>query len=148
LDGREPALLSAGSPNYATGIVYARAREGTASQPSPLAVVRELFIAQGSLQERLVIENHAPHPASTVLLYEFDSDFLDLFEVKSTEFGERDLTFARTITPLFTSRSYDRGERAYAFSTSGPGFGATCLIWFSQDGIPGDRETHFEVEIP
>ena len=50
--------------------------------------------------------------------YEFDCDFLDLFEVKSREFGQRDLAFARTITPLPTERRYDDDENSYAFAVA------------------------------
>jgi glycogen debranching enzyme len=79
--------------------------------------------------------------------YEFDCDFLDLFEVKSREFGQRDLAFARTITPLPTERRYDDGENSYAFAVSGSQFRASALIWFSERGVPGDREIDFEIEL-
>jgi len=104
VNGRRPKLLSSGLRDHASAVIYAQHDVGTPSQPSPLATVRELFISAGALQERLVLENHGTGLVSVVVRYEFDCDFLDLFEVKSQSFGERDLAFAKTITPLRTSR--------------------------------------------
>ena len=100
-------LLSSGLRDHASAVIYAQHDVGTTSQPSPLATVRELFISAGALQERLVLENHGSGVISVVVRYEFDCDFLDLFEVKSQSFGERDLAFAKTITPLRTGRGFD-----------------------------------------
>ncbi len=58
LDGRRPKLLSSGLRDHASAVVYAQHDVGSPSQPSPLAAVRELFVSAGSLQERLVLENH------------------------------------------------------------------------------------------
>ena len=85
---------------------------------------------------------------SVVVRYEFDCDFLDLFEVKSQSFGERDLAFAKTITPLRTSRRFDRSTGAFVFDADGGGFAAECRIEFSEAGVPGDRACDFEVTLP
>ncbi|HEY1478599.1 MAG TPA: glycogen debranching N-terminal domain-containing protein [Gaiellales bacterium] len=148
LDGKRPKLLSSGLRDHASAVVYAQHDVGSPSQPSPLAAVRELFVSAGSLQERLVLENHGPGEVSVVVRYEFDCDFLDLFEVKSQSFGERDLAFAKTITPLRTARRYDPGARAFVFDADGGGFAAECSIQFSESGVPGDRACDFEVTLP
>jgi glycogen debranching enzyme len=148
LDGHSPKLLSSGLHDHASAVVYAQHDVGSASEPSPLAAVRDLFISTGSLQERLVLENHGAGAVSVVVRYEFDCDFLDLFEVKSQSFGERDLAFAKTVTPLRTSRSYDSDLSAFMFEADGGGFAAACMIRFSQPGIPGDRFCDFEVTLP
>src|SRR3712207_9237308 len=83
-------------------------------------------------------------PRSTLFPYTtlFRSDFLDLFEVKSYEFGDVDLVFARTVTPLLTTRNYERLENVYTFSAASDGFAVSTLIWFSERGIPGRSEEH------
>ena len=148
LNGMRPKLLSSGLRDHASAVVYAQHDVGSASQPSPLASVRELFVSAGSLQERLVLENHGAGEISVVVRYEFDCDFLDLFEVKSQSFGERDLAFAKTITPLRTSRRFDRATSAFVFDADGGGFAAECAIRFSENGVPGDRACDFEVTLP
>ncbi len=148
LDGRRPKLLSSGLRDHASAVVYAQHDVGSPSQPSPLAAVRELFVSAGSLQERLVLENHGTGPVAVVVRYEFDCDFLDLFEVKSQSFGERDLAFAKTITPLRTSRRFDKGSGSFVFDADGGGFAAECSIQFSELGVPGDRACDFEVSLP
>ena len=148
LDGRRPKLLSSGLRDHASAVVYAQHDVGSPSQPSPLAAVRELFVSAGSLQERLVLENHGTGSVSVIVRYEFDCDFLDLFEVKSQSFGERDLAFAKTITPLRTSRRFDKGSGSFVFDADGGGFAAECSIQFSELGMPGDRACDFEVSLP
>jgi glycogen debranching enzyme len=148
VNGLRPKLLSSGLRDHASAVIYAQHDVGTPSQPSPLATVRELFVSAGSLQERLVLENHGSGVVSVVVRYEFDCDFLDLFEVKSQSFGERDLAFAKTITPLRTSRRYDRATGSFVFDADGSGFAAECRIEFSEPGVPGDRACDFEVTLP
>jgi glycogen debranching enzyme len=148
VNGRRPKLLSSGLRDHASAVVYGQHDVGTPSQPSPLATVRELFVSAGSLQERLVLENHGAGVVSVVVRYEFDCDFLDLFEVKSQSFGERDLAFAKTITPLRTSRRFDQATGAFVFDADGGGFAADCRIEFSEVGVPGDRACDFEVTLP
>jgi glycogen debranching enzyme len=148
VNGRRPKLLSSGLRDHASAVIYAQHDVGTPSQPSPLATVRELFISAGALQERLVLENHGSGVISVVVRYEFDCDFLDLFEVKSQSFGERDLAFAKTITPLRTARRFDSATGAFVFDADGGGFAADCRIEFSEAGVPGDRACDFEVNLP
>jgi len=148
VNGRRPKLLSSGLRDHASAVIYAQHDVGTPSQPSPLATVRELFVSAGALQERLVLENHGPGLVSVIVRYEFDCDFLDLFEVKSQSFGERDLAFAKTITPLRTARRFDTGSGAFVFDADGGGFAAECRIEFSEPGVPGDRACDFEVSLP
>jgi glycogen debranching enzyme len=147
IDGRVPKLLSSGTADYASASVYLSHDAGTPSHPSPIAAIRHQFTSAGSLKERLTLENHGTAAADVVVSYEFDVDFLDLFEVKAQSFAERDLAFAKTITPLRTSRWYDTGERSYGFAVEGGAFTAASLIWFDQHGIAGDREVHFEVSV-
>ena len=148
VNGRRPKLLSSGLRDHASAVIYAQHDVGTPSQPSPLATVRELFVSAGALQERLVLENHGSGVVQVVVRYEFDCDFLDLFEVKSQSFGERDLAFAKTITPLRTARRFDTGSGAFVFDADGGGFAAECRIEFSEAGVPGDRACDFEVSLP
>jgi glycogen debranching enzyme len=148
IDGVVPRLLSSGLHDYATAAVYARHDAGSASHPSPVAAVRELFVSASSFQERLLIENHSPAAVEFVVRYEFDTDFLDLFEVKAHAFGERDLTFVRSTTPLRTSRGYDAPARTFMFETEGLGFAAHLAVAFSQAGIADDRACVWEVELP
>ena len=147
IDGRTPKLLSAGTGDYASAAIYLSHDAGTPSHPSPIAAVRRLFTSAGTMQERLTLENYGAALVDVVVSYEFDADFLDIFEVKSQSFEERDLVFAKTISPLRTSRWYDAEERSFGFAAEGGGFSASSLVWFDQDGVPGDREIHFEARI-
>src|SRR4051794_267231 len=110
LDGRAPMLLASGTGDYASATIYLRHDSGTPSRPSEVGAIRRLFTSAGALHERLTLENYGSRPCEVVVGYEFDADFLDIFEVKSQSYGERDLAFAKSITPLHTSRWYDDGD--------------------------------------
>ncbi len=147
VDGLPPKLLSTGSGRHATATVFGQLASHTGRGAPGVVTRRELSVTEGSLQERLEIANHDGVSVPLLVRYEFDCDFLDLFEVKSQAFGRPDLVFARSVTPLLTSRDYERGENMYTFATTGDGFAASTLIWFSDRGVPGDREVFFEVEL-
>jgi glycogen debranching enzyme len=147
LDGRVPMLLASGTSDYASATIYLRHDSGTPSRPSEIGAIRRLFTSAGALHERLTLENYGSRPCEVVVGYEFDADFLDIFEVKSQSYGERDLAFAKSITPLHTSRWYNDGDGSFRFAASGAGFEASSLVAFDQEGVPGDREMHFEVQL-
>ena len=147
LDGRAPMLLASGTGDYASATIYLRHDSGTPSRPSEIGAIRRLFTSAGALHERLTLENYGSRPCEVVVRYEFDADFLDIFEVKLQSYGERDLAFAKSITPLHTSRWYDDADGSFRFAASGGGFEASSLVAFDQKGVPGDREMHFEVQL-
>ena len=147
IDGRTPELLSSGTGDYASATIYLSHDAGSPSHPSPISAIRRIFTSAGTMQERLTLENYGAEAVEVIVAYEFDADFLDIFEVKSQSFEERDRAFAKSITPLRTSRWYDAPERSFGFAAEGGGFSASSLVWFDETGIPGDREVHFEVRI-
>lgn len=147
LDGRSPKLLSSGIGDYASATIYLRHDSGTPSRPTPIAAIRRMFTSAGTMQERLTLENYGVAAVDVLVGYEFDADFLDIFEVKSQSYEERDLDFLKSITPLRTSRWYDADERSFGFAAEGGGFQASSLVWFDKPGIAGDREMHFQAHI-
>ena len=147
VDDEVPRLLSTGNESHFAAACFGRVHRREERTAADVTAIRRLTCTAGSFQEDCRLVNHGPRVVEHVVRFEFDCDFLDLFEVKSREFGLRDLAFARTITPLLTSRSYDREENVYAFEARGGGFSAQSLIWFSEVGIPGDREVLFPVRI-
>jgi glycogen debranching enzyme len=145
-DDRVPRVLGAGTSDHATATAYLSHDSGTPSHPTPIAAIRRQCVAGDTFQERLRLENDGAEPAEVVVRYAFDADFLDLFEVKASSFQERDLAFAKTISPLHTSRWYDDGERVFAFAVTGD-FDASTFVRFDRPGIAGDREMHFVVPL-
>jgi glycogen debranching enzyme len=147
IDDEVPRLLSTGNETHFAAACFGRVHRREERTAADVTSIRRLVCTADSFQEDVRLVNHGSRTVEHVVRFEFDSDFLDLFEVKSREFGRRDLTFARSITPLLTTRSYDREENVYAFAARGGGFAAQSLIWFSEVGIPGDREVLFPVRI-
>ena len=88
------------------------------------------------MQERLTLENYGVAAVDVLVGYEFDADFLDIFEVKSQSYEERDLDFLKSITPLRTSRWYDTHERSFRFAAEGGGFQGSSLVWFENPASP------------
>jgi glycogen debranching enzyme len=146
-DGSVPRLLSTGNDTHYSASSFGQLTDPAQTSAPAVSTVRTFTCTSESFQEDCQLVNHGPTHVEHLVRFEFDCDFLDLFEVKSREFGQQDLAFAQAITPLRTSRSYDREENAYAFDASGGGFAARSLIWFSEVGIPGDREVLFPIRI-
>jgi glycogen debranching enzyme len=147
LDGLPPTLLGTGAQGHYRAASYGYKAAYTGRGAPEIATLRRFFVSVGTFQEELEVANNSHEAVTVRVRYEFDCDFLDLFEVKSREFGQRDLAFARTITPLPTERRYDDDENSYAFAVSGSRFRASALIWFSERGVPGDREIEYEIEL-
>ena len=147
IDDAPPRLLSNGSTAHYAVSCFGRVGTGGERGAADVVTRRSLSVTTASLQERLELTNNGREPVSVLVHYQFDCDFLDLFEVKSFEFGRRDLVFARSVTPLRATRAYDRAENVYAFSATADGFEVATLLWFSERGIPGEREAFFEVSL-
>jgi glycogen debranching enzyme len=70
------------APGYAARFVYTNAKGDLPSQS--LMIARDLVINDG-LTERLVIKNFAATEAELELVLHFDSDFVDMFEVRGEQ---------------------------------------------------------------
>ena len=132
LDGRLPKLLSPGQ-GLRDGRVYAQHESG---RVAALAAGRDpRAVRLGGLVAGAAGAREPRDGAPVVVRYEFDADFLDLFEVKSQTFGERDLAFAKTITPLrrrvASTRARDRSS-----SSRRRGLRGSSLVWFSKRASP------------
>lgn len=81
VDGRPPDLLSGARVDPFSARVYLRPTGGD-RDAAPVIVERRRFIGEG-VHEDLVVVNDDSQTARITLLVRFESDFADLFEVKS-----------------------------------------------------------------
>ncbi len=111
-----------------------------------LAIHRRRFIEE-DVREEFFVTNVAEEDLIFTLSFELDSDFADLFEVKSLVFMEKPDLVQNTTTDLDgerrneekskgISKSYLRHENAFNFKWSDKftKFKAQTLIWFSKRG--------------
>ena len=125
-------------------MTWARRRSPRRSPPCASCSSRPARCRSGSCSRTT-----GPGRSSVIVRYEFDCDFLDLFEVKSQSFGERDLAFAKTITPLRTSRRFDKGDRGVRVRRRRRRLRGRVLASSSPSwACPGDRACDFEVSLP
>ena len=78
-----------------------------------LHVVRSLFILNGSVYQRLRLQNHGDHPFDVHLSFAFASDFADLFEVRGLHRRQRGIASAevRTAKVALTYQGLDGKRR-------------------------------------
>ena len=120
LDGLPPKLLGTGTQSHFRAASYGyKATYGGRGAPEVATMRALLRLRRRRSRRSWRSPTTAARPSTARVRYEFDCDFLDLFEVKSREFGQRDLAFAKTITPLPTSRRYDATENSYDFAVGG-----------------------------
>ncbi|PAD78233.1 amylo-alpha-1,6-glucosidase [Paenibacillus campinasensis] len=102
VDGQKPSLLSsAGDKSYIASIRLMK----EAKDDGAIEVLRERFIYDGVLYERMELTNYFTYDSNIEFAVAFDADFQDMFLVRKyrtgevgamegTQFGERELTFS------------------------------------------------------
>ncbi|MDQ4104681.1 MAG: amylo-alpha-1,6-glucosidase, partial [Actinomycetota bacterium] len=149
VNGQRPALLGGGEDGgHFCWSVYGHL-PGAASV---MGIHRQLWVSQAGLRETLSVSNHGHHAEHVIVRYEFDTDFADLFEVKSRELGKPDLLFAGRMPPSSITRQWLPTLSAYRLAAvaGSPHDGiwrAGVQVSFSQPAVPGDNEVFFEVEL-
>lgn len=87
LNGERPPVLSGRSVNYFTSVHYLSAEtngDKREIEVGSIAIARWREIdAEGDLFESMEIQNFGARPSSFTLSFEFDADFIDIFELKA-----------------------------------------------------------------
>ena len=123
LDDLPPKLLGTGAQGYFSAACYGYKATYAGRGAPEIATRRRFFVSDGAFQEELEVANNGSEPVVARVRYEFDCDFLDLFEVKSREF--------RPARPRLRAHDHPAADRAalrrrpensYAFAVSGSQF--------------------------
>jgi glycogen debranching enzyme len=139
VNGVPPQLLTSRTVEHHAATVYLQNPPLPGIPAGSVSLIREQFVGEGNLQERLVVQNHAMFTVALDLRLEFGADFLDLFEVKARAYQHEELVFTDTTEPpIDVRRTYHPDERSWELAVETPRFRAKTLVWSSQDGTASD----------
>jgi glycogen debranching enzyme len=131
-----------------------RRNGGCEIEKESLVIERFRFIRRG-LREELLLTNVTKKRLPIALSFEVDSDFADLFEVKSRTFGKRqDLKVGASLEPGGSrkriSKRFIISQNVFDFSYKDTSydFRAETLVWFSKRGkVNRSREISFDFSL-
>jgi glycogen debranching enzyme len=138
VNGERPLLLESRNVDYFSAAFYLRNPPVRGLGQDTLLIARERFIGAG-LEERIVVRNETPEPATLELALEVGADFADIFTVK-----ERDFAFGRPEQtrplPEPAPPEYEHGRSRFVFrDRSEEGGGITTQVVLSRVGeVEGD----------
>jgi glycogen debranching enzyme len=135
VNGETPHLLSSGKAEYYSAGFFLRNPVAGGLEADELSIARERFVGDG-MQDHVMVTNHGSRPVELVLALELESDFADIFAVKSYDFALGDPEHAPPL-PAPVAPTLNAGASQFLFSAAGEGFEGHTQVLFSQ---PGDIE--------
>jgi glycogen debranching enzyme len=99
INGASPLHLSSDKVEYFSAAFYLRNPIVGGLGPDEISIGRDRFIGDG-MQERIVVQNHAPRPIEFELALEVGTDFADIFAVKAHDFALGDPEHAPSLPGL------------------------------------------------
>src|SRR5262245_52502259 len=142
LNGARPLPLSAGKVEYFSAAFFLRNPLAGGLRPDQLSITRERFVGE-SMQDVVVIDNHAMDSVAFELTLEFAADFADILSVKEHDFALGDPMSARPLPPPVPSR-YDADENQFILEDSD---GLRTHVLLSKHGRVDGSNVTYEVEL-
>ena len=106
INGRRPLLLTSAKVDYFSAAFYLRNPPVDGLQQDEVSVVRERFVGDASMQDRIVVQNQGMRTVEFELAIEVGSDFAGIFAVKDYDFALGDPHHADPL-PLLAGSRFD-----------------------------------------
>ena len=110
-----------------------------------ISIARERFIGD-SMQEHLVVSNHAQRRVAFDLALEIGNDFADIFAVKAYDFSLGDPDRAEPLPPAVVP-VYEADDNQFVFTTSDSGFPGLTQVVLSERGKAEDSKVTYRIEL-
>ena len=142
INGQRPLRLSSDKVEYFSAAFYLRNPIAGGLEQDVLSIGRERFIGD-SMQEHIVVVNHAQRPVEFELALEVGTDFADIFAVKEHDFA---LGHPRSAPPLpgLAEGVFDPEGNQFVF-TDGPE--RLTQVLFSQPGEVNGSSVHYAIQL-
>jgi glycogen debranching enzyme len=145
INGARPLMLSSRKVEYYSAAFFLRNPVVDDLQHDEVSIARERFIGD-SMQEHLVVSNHAPRRVAFDLALEIGNDFADIFAVKAYDFALGDPDRAEPLPPA-VSAVYESEENQFVFSATENGFQGLTQVVLSERGVASDSKVTYRVEL-
>ncbi|MBA2360042.1 MAG: amylo-alpha-1,6-glucosidase [Actinobacteria bacterium] len=145
VDGRRPLLLTSGKVDYFSAAFYLRNQVTADLEQDEVSIIRERFIGDASMQDRLIVQNQGMRSVAFELALEVGSDFADIFAVKNYDFALGDPQHADPL-PLLVDCDFDEENNQFILTDDGASPARTQMI-FSQPGRVDEMRISFPIRL-
>jgi glycogen debranching enzyme len=141
INGARPLQLSSRKVEYYSAAFFLRNPVVDDLAHDEISIARERFIGD-SMQEHLVVSNHAPRRVEFDLSLEIGNDFADIFAVKAYDFALGDPDHARPFPPA-VEPVYEVEDNQFVFMAGEDGFhGLTQVVLSERGQANGSKVTY------
>jgi glycogen debranching enzyme len=145
INGARPLMLSSRKVEYYSAAFFLRNPVVGDLEHDEISIARERFIGD-SMQEHLVVSNHAPRSVAFELSLEIGNDFADIFAVKAFDFALGDPNHARPLPPAVPP-VYEADDNQFVFVASENGFHGLTQVVLSERGETEDSKVTYRIEL-
>jgi glycogen debranching enzyme len=141
INGARPLQLSSRKVEYYSAAFFLRNPVVDDLAHDEISIARERFIGD-SMQEHLVVSNHAPRRVEFDLSLEIGNDFADIFAVKAYDFALGDPDHAGPFPPA-VQPVYESEDNQFVFVAGDDGFhGLTQVVLSERGETEGSKVTY------
>jgi glycogen debranching enzyme len=145
INGARPLQLSSRKVEYYSAAFFLRNPVVGDLAHDEISIARERFIGD-SMQEQLVVSNHAQRRVAFDLSLEIGNDFADIFAVKAYDFALGDPGSAEPLPPA-VQPVYEADDNQFVFAVSDNGFNGLTQVVLSERGRADGATVTYRVEL-
>ena len=146
VNGVRPLLLSSDKVDYFSAAFFLRNPLAGGLPQDSLSIVRERFVSEDGMQDRLVLQNESMERLAFDLALELECDFADIFLVKARDFALGDPLHAVPLPPPSPHR-WEAGSRQLVFRDADEEFAAVTQVMLSRPGEHNGSTVRYRVEL-
>jgi glycogen debranching enzyme len=145
INGARPLQLSSRKVEYYSAAFFLRNPVVDDLAHDEISIARERFIGD-SMQEHLVVSNHAPRRVEFDLSLEIGNDFADIFAVKAYDFALGDPDHAGPFPPA-VEPVYESEDNQFVFMAGENGFHGLTQVVLSERGETEGSKVTYRIEL-
>ena len=145
INGARPLMLSSRKVEYYSAAFFLRNPVVGDLAHDEISIARERFIGD-SMQEHVVVSNHARRRVAFDLSLEIGNDFADIFAVKAFDFALGDPDHARPLPPAVPP-AFEADDNQFVFVASDNGFHGLTQVVLSERGETEDSKVTYRIEL-
>jgi len=145
INGARPLQLSSRKVEYYSAAFFLRNPAVGDLAHDEISIARERFIGD-SMQEHVVVSNHAQRRVAFDLSLEIGNDFADIFAVKAYDFSLGDPDHAEPL-PAPVPPVYEADDNQFVFAVSDNGFNGLTQVVLSERGEADGSTVTYRIEL-
>jgi glycogen debranching enzyme len=146
VNGARPLLLSSDKVDYFSAAFYLRNPLAGGLPQDSLSLVRERFVGEDGMQDRVSVRNESMQPVAFELALELQCDFADIFLVKARDFALGDPMHAVPL-PDPSPHRWESDARQLVFTDADTEFMAVTQVMLSRPGDLDGSTVRYRIDL-